>query len=71
MQLDLSEDQLLMRGTLTRLLDTQSAMARVRATLPSGFDAGLWRSLAQFGAFGLRVPAEAGGLGLGLPRSRG
>ena len=66
MNLDLSEDQKMMRDTFARFLGEQSSIARVRAAQPSGFDAALWSGLAELGAFSLRVPVEAGGLGLGL-----
>jgi len=66
MNLDLSEDQQLMRDSFARLLNEQSSMARVRAALPSGFDPVLWGALAKLGAFGMRVPEAAGGVGLGL-----
>jgi alkylation response protein AidB-like acyl-CoA dehydrogenase len=55
-----------MRETFTRFLGEESTMERVRAALPSGFDQALWTGLAELGAFSLRVPQEAGGLGLGL-----
>jgi alkylation response protein AidB-like acyl-CoA dehydrogenase len=66
MNLDLSEDQQLMRDSFARLLNEQSSMARVRAALPSGFDPMLWAALAELGAFAIRVPEAAGGVGLGL-----
>ena len=66
MNLDLSDDQHLMRDSFARLLNEQSSMARVRAALPSGFDPVLWGALAELGAFGMRVPEAAGGVGLGL-----
>jgi 3-oxochol-4-en-24-oyl-CoA dehydrogenase len=66
MNLDLSDDQQLMRDSFARLLNEQSSMARVRAALPSGFDPVLWGALAELGAFGMRVPEDAGGVGLGL-----
>ena len=66
MNLDLSDDQQLMRDSFARLLNEQSSMARVRAALPSGFDPVLWTALAELGAFGMRVPEAAGGVGLGL-----
>jgi alkylation response protein AidB-like acyl-CoA dehydrogenase len=64
MRLDLDEDQQLMRDSFARFLDEQSSMARVRATLPSGFDRQLWSGLAELGAFAIRTPEEAGGMGL-------
>jgi alkylation response protein AidB-like acyl-CoA dehydrogenase len=64
--LELSADQEALREAFARFLNEESSMARVRAALPSGFDAGLWRGLAELGAFSVRVPEAAGGLGLGL-----
>jgi len=66
MNFDISEDQQMMRETFARFLDKNSAMARVRAALPGGFDPALWSGLAELGAFSLRVPEASGGLGLGL-----
>src|SRR5262245_38898854 len=66
MNFELSEDQRLMRDNFARFLDKQSSMGRVRAAQATGFDAELWRGLAELGAFSLRVPEDAGGLGLGL-----
>lgn len=66
MNFDLTEDQEMMRDMFARFLDDHSSMARVRAAQPSGFDATLWKGLAELGAFSMRVPEAAGGLGLGL-----
>src|SRR5579864_2820437 len=66
MNFELSQDQELMRETFARFLSEESTMERVRAALPSGFDQALWTGLAELGAFSLRVPPSAGGLGLGL-----
>lgn len=66
MNFDLSEEQELMRETFARFLSEQSSTARVRAAMPSGFDEKLWSGLAELGAFSIRVPEAAGGLGLGL-----
>jgi alkylation response protein AidB-like acyl-CoA dehydrogenase len=66
MNFELSQDQQLMRETFARFLNEESTMERVRAALPSGFDQALWTGLAELGAFSLRVPQEAGGLGLGV-----
>lgn len=65
MNLDLTEDQQLMRDSFARFLDQHSSMARVRAAAPLGFDRELWNGLAGLGAFGIRVPEDAGGAGLG------
>ncbi len=67
MNLGLSEDQRMMRESFAPLLDVHSSMARVRAAVETGgFDSGLWKELAELGAFSLRIPEESGGLGLGL-----
>src|ERR1700760_64207 len=66
MNFELSEDQQLLRETFARFLMAESTLERVRAALPSGFDPALWSGLAELGAFSLRVPQDAGGVGLGL-----
>ncbi|TGD71372.1 acyl-CoA dehydrogenase [Mangrovimicrobium sediminis] len=66
MNFDLSEDQRMMRESFARFLDENSNSERVRAAAEQGgFDAALWQGLAELGAFALRIPEEAGGLGLG------
>jgi alkylation response protein AidB-like acyl-CoA dehydrogenase len=64
--LELSPDQEALREAFARFLDEESSMPRVRAALPSGFDKALWDGLAELGAFSVRVPEAAGGLGLGV-----
>ena len=66
MNFDLTEEQEMVRDTFARFLDENSSSTRVRAAMPSGFDPALWQGLAELGALSLRVPEEAGGLGLGL-----
>lgn len=66
MNFEPTEDQAMLAETFARFLNEHSALARVRAALPSGFDPALWRDLAAMGAFALRVPEDADGLGLGL-----
>ncbi|MGB1563903.1 MAG: acyl-CoA dehydrogenase [Sinimarinibacterium flocculans] len=66
MNFELSEEQELMRDSFARFLDEQSSTVRVRAAMPSGFDAKMWREFAELGALSIRVPEDAGGLGLGL-----
>ncbi len=66
MNFDLTDDQQMMRDMFARFLDENSSMERVRAAAPSGFDGDLWRGLAEQGALSIRVPEDAGGLGLGL-----
>ncbi len=66
MNFEPSEDQTMIAETFARFLDEHSSMVRVRAALPLGHDAALWRGLAEMGCFGMRVPEAAGGSGLGL-----
>ncbi|MES2488225.1 MAG: acyl-CoA dehydrogenase family protein, partial [Pseudomonadota bacterium] len=66
MNFELSEEQQMMRESFARFLDQESSTVRVRAAMPSGFDKQMWNGLAELGAFSVRVPEEAGGLGLGL-----
>lgn len=71
MNFDLTDEQEMVRDTFARFLDENSSTARVRAAMgadngSSGFDAALWSGLAELGALALRVPEDAGGLGLGL-----
>jgi alkylation response protein AidB-like acyl-CoA dehydrogenase len=58
--LDLTEDQILLTDTFRRFFDAESTIARVRAAEPAGFDPALWISLAQMGAIGLRLPTDDG-----------
>ncbi len=66
MNFEPSDDQKMIAETFARFLDEHSSIARVRAAMPLGFDAALWRGLAELGAFAMRVPEAGGGLGLGL-----
>ncbi len=66
MNFDLTDDQEMMRDMFARFLDEHSSLTRVRAAMPSGFDASLWKGLGELGAFGIRVPEVSGGLGMGL-----
>src|ERR1043166_6515459 len=65
MNFDLTEEQEMVRETFARFLDDNSTPQRLREAEKSGFDRQLWQGLAGLGAFGLRVPEDAGGLGLG------
>lgn len=66
MNFEPSDDQMMITATFARFLDERSSMARVRAALPSGFDADLWRGIAELGGLGVRVSETDGGMGLGL-----
>ena len=61
--LDEARDEL--RQVARRLLDRESSSERVRAVmeLPAGYDAALWRKMAELGWQGLAVPEEYGGGG--------
>jgi len=66
MNFDLNEDQQMLRDTFARFLDEHSSMARVRkASEAGGRDDALWQGLAELGTFSMRVPEDAGGLGMG------
>jgi alkylation response protein AidB-like acyl-CoA dehydrogenase len=66
MDLSLKQDQQMLRDTFARFLDEHSSMERVRkAKAAGGFDRALWQGLAELGTFAMRVPEQAGGLGLG------
>ncbi len=66
MNLGLNDDQQMLRDSFARFLDSESGMARVRkANEAGGFDPALWQGLAELGTFAMRVPEEAGGLGMG------
>jgi 3-oxochol-4-en-24-oyl-CoA dehydrogenase len=66
MNFDLTPEQEMVRETFARYLDENSTSVRVRAAMPSGFDQALWSGLAELGAFAMRVPESAGGMGMGL-----
>jgi alkylation response protein AidB-like acyl-CoA dehydrogenase len=66
MNFGLNDDQQMLRETFARFLDSESSMARVRAANDAGgIDRALWQGLAELGTFSMRVPEEAGGLGMG------
>jgi alkylation response protein AidB-like acyl-CoA dehydrogenase len=67
--LEFSDDQQLLRATVARLLAERAPIApfvRARLDDPGGVDAGVHEALAGVGAFGLLVPASAGGTGAGM-----
>jgi alkylation response protein AidB-like acyl-CoA dehydrogenase len=67
MDFELSEEQRLLRESLTRLLaDRYSFEQRNRhRALPGGFDPAVWRAYADMGLTALNVPEVHGGLGAG------
>lgn len=66
MNLELADEQQMLRDSLERLLLKESTTARVRAAEPLGFDSCLWNEITQMGLPLLRVPEEWGGVGLSL-----
>ena len=65
MNFALTPEQEMVRDSFARFLDANCTGQRLRAAQEQGFDPALWQGLAELGAFGLRVPEDAGGLGLG------
>jgi alkylation response protein AidB-like acyl-CoA dehydrogenase len=68
MDFGLSEEQVLLKDTIRRYLDSECPTTRVRSIMESedGHDPRLWRGLAELGVPGLMVPPEHGGSGLEL-----
>src|ERR1700704_6987024 len=64
--LGLPEESTSLIQMFERVFEAESAPARVRAAEPSGFDAALWRTLAELGVQLMRVPAARGGSELSL-----
>lgn len=67
MDFDLSDEQVMLRDSVTRFLDSAySAERRSRAAAsPLGYDAAVWRSFAEAGWIGLPLSEEVGGIGGG------
>ena len=68
MDFGLSPDQVLLKQTIRRWLETECPTTRVRAVMENdgGHDPRLWEGLAELGVPGLQVPAAHGGSGLEL-----
>lgn len=66
MDLQLTEEQSLLRESLERLFRNESTSARIRAVEPLGFDPALWSELVGLGLPLMRVPEDKGGVGLSL-----
>ncbi|MEU7134615.1 acyl-CoA dehydrogenase family protein [Streptomyces sp. NPDC046261] len=70
MDFRLSDDQRALRAGIRELLAARFPRERHRAAVDAEepenhFDHALWRELGKAGLFGLRLPEEAGGVGLG------
>ncbi|MEU6043509.1 acyl-CoA dehydrogenase family protein [Streptomyces griseus] len=71
MDFQLSDDQRALRSGMRDLLGAVFDRDRLRAAVDRGgaLDRTLWRELGAAGFFALRLPEEAGGVGLGLPEA--
>jgi len=68
MDFGLSDDQLLLKDTVRRYLESECPTTRVRSVMESetGHDPALWQGLADLGVPGLAIPTAHGGSGLEL-----
>ena len=66
MNFKLDEDQKQLQEAVRRIVVSERAHQRLRAVIDgkAGWDADLWRDLADFGALGLTTPEDFGGAGL-------
>jgi alkylation response protein AidB-like acyl-CoA dehydrogenase len=64
--LDFTDDQTALRGTLRTFFEKESSTAAVRAAEPLGFDAALWRKVVDLGLAAIAVPEHLGGGGAGF-----
>jgi alkylation response protein AidB-like acyl-CoA dehydrogenase len=64
--LDFTDEQQALRETLRDFFEKESPTAVVRAAEPLGFDASLWRKVAELGLSGVAVPEDRGGGGSGF-----
>lgn len=68
MYFDLTDDQLVFQGAIRQFCEDRFSSATVRSLADrGGVDPALWRELADMGLFGLRLPEDQGGAGLGWP----
>jgi alkylation response protein AidB-like acyl-CoA dehydrogenase len=64
--LDFTDDQTALRGTLRTFFEKESSTAAVRAAEPLGFDVALWRKVVDLGLAAIAVPEHLGGGGAGF-----
>ncbi|MEV7381813.1 acyl-CoA dehydrogenase family protein [Streptomyces lydicus] len=70
MRFQLTDEQRALRDGTRKLLDGRFGRDRLRAAVDEpALDRALWRELGAAGFFALRLPEEAGGVGLGLPEA--
>jgi len=63
MDFDLSDEQRLLQETVAQFLENECPMSRIRELYDDevGFDAVLWKGLAELGLAGIHLPGEYGG----------
>jgi alkylation response protein AidB-like acyl-CoA dehydrogenase len=66
MDFDLSEEQVLLKETVSSFLENECPLARVRELFNDdvGYDPLLWKGLAEMGVAGIHLPEEYGGSAL-------
>ncbi|WP_328386184.1 acyl-CoA/acyl-ACP dehydrogenase [Streptomyces sp. NBC_00400] len=70
MDFQLTDDQRALQNGTRELLAGRFGRERLRAAVDEpALDRALWRELGEAGFFALRLPEEAGGVGLGLPEA--
>ncbi len=62
MNFDLGPDEIALRDGVREVCTKRFLMDRVR----QGFDRSMWKELGEAGVFSLRLPEDAGGVGLGM-----
>ncbi|MGH2759676.1 MAG: acyl-CoA dehydrogenase family protein, partial [Actinomycetota bacterium] len=62
MNFDLGPDEIALRDGICEVCTRRFPMERVR----QGFDREMWAELGEAGVFSLRLPEDAGGVGLGM-----
>lgn len=66
MNLNITEEQQMLRDTVARVFAVESSNSRVRAAEPTGFDRLLWQQLVDLRITTLRAPASVDGGGMTL-----
>jgi alkylation response protein AidB-like acyl-CoA dehydrogenase len=66
MNLHLTDEQQMLRETLSRLFAVESTPERIRAAEARGFDPKLWSALVESGVPAMRIPESSGGGGNSL-----
>mgnify|MGYP003384968225 CR=1 FL=1 len=67
MNLNLNEDQIMLRDTIARLFKTEVSPESLRASEETnGFDQALWAQIIELGFHSMRAQEAAGGLGMSL-----